>query len=195
MKKLLMLGLLSVLFVAFCGAPPEGETKAEPTESKAGSEVAYGKLTEAELQKFMKAAPVAKKTIDESGKEFKSDEENWEGWIGQFATMDKEVPGLNAKLTAAGMPWNEFWPAFAKTWMASIAIMMAEQMSEMEASLVEIEKQLKDPNIPEAQKDMMKTGLNSMKQMKKIADKVPQFNKNLVKKHWDEISKLLEIED
>ncbi|MGB3478017.1 MAG: hypothetical protein WBB67_02540 [bacterium] len=195
MKKLLMLGLLSVFFVAFCGAPPEGETEAEPTGSKTSSEVAYGRLTEGELQKFMKAFSVAKVEIEKSGKEFKGEVENWEGWMGQFSTIDKEVPGLNAKLTAAGMPWNEFWPALAKTWMASVANMMSEEMDEMEQSLAEVEKQLKDPNIPEAQKEMMKTGLNAMKEMKKIAEKVPQGNKDLVKKHWDELSKLFEAED
>ena len=182
MKKLLMMGLLSILLVVFCGAPPEGELEVKLTEGKTGSDVAYGKLTEGELQKFMKAFPAAKKELENSGKEFKGGDENIES-------------GLDAKLAAAGMPWNEFWPAFAKTWMASIAVMMAEEMDEMEEGLKEVEEQLKNPNIPDAQKKMMEAALNGMKEMKKIADNVPQGNKDIVKKHWDELSKLFEAED
>lgn len=194
MKKLLMIGLLSIFLVAFCGAPPEGEPEVKPTEGKAGSDIAYGKLSEGELQKFMKAFPVAKKELENSGKEFKGSGENIESWIGQFATVNKEVAGLDAKLAAAGMGWNEFWPAFAKTWMASIAVMMAEEMDEMEEGLKEVEKQLKNPNLPDAQKEMMEAALNGMKEMKKIADKVPQGNKDIVKKHWDELAKLFDME-
>jgi hypothetical protein len=191
MKKLLLLGLLGVLFTAFCGAPPEGETETPVTE---GVDAAYGKLSEGELQKFMKAFPAAKDEIEKSGKEFKGSDDNIESWIGQFANVNKEVAGLDAKLTAAGMPWNEFWPAFAKTWTASIAIMMEKEMGEMEEGMAEIKKQLDDPNIPDAQKDMMKAALGAMEEMKKIGDKVPQENKDVVKKHWDELSKLFEIE-
>jgi methyl-accepting chemotaxis protein len=190
MKKLLLLGLLSVLLVAFCGAPPEGETEV-PTK---GVDVAYGKLTEGELQKFMKVFPVAKDEIEKSGKEFESNNDNIESWIGQFATVNKEVAGLDAKLSAAGMAWNEFWPAFAKTWTASIAVMMTKEMGEMEEGMAEIKKQLNDPKIPDAQKEMMKAALGAMEEMKKIADKVPQENKDVVKKHWDELTKLFEMD-
>jgi len=190
MKKLLLLALMSVLLVAFCGAPPESETEV-PTK---GIDVAYGKLSEGELQKFMKVFPVAKGEIEKSGKEFDSKNDNIESWIGQFATMNKEVAGLDAKLSAAGMPWNEFWPVFAKTWTASIAVMMTEEMGEMKEGMAEIEKQLKDPNIPDAQKEMMKAALGAMNEMKKIADKVPQGNKDVVKKHWDELAKLFDMD-
>lgn len=190
MKKLFLLGLMGVLLVAFCGAPPEGETEV-PTK---GVDVAYGKLTEGELQKFMKAFPVAKDEIEKSGKEFEGGDDDIESWIGQFSTMNQEIAGLDAKLAAAGMPWNEFWPAFAKTWTASIAVMMSEEMGEMEEGIAEIEKQLKDPNIPDAQKEMMKAALGAMQEMKKIADKVPQDNKDVVKKNWDELTKLFEMD-
>ena len=194
MKKLLMMGLLSILLVAFCGAPPEGELEVKPTEGKTGSDVAYGKLTEGELQKFMKAFPAAKKELENSGKEFKGGDENIESWLGQFATVNKDIAGLDAKLAAAGMPWNEFWPAFAKTWMASIAVMMAEEMDEMEEGLKEVEEQLKNPNMPDAQKKMMEAALNGMKEMKNIADRVPQGNKDIVKKHWDELANLFDMD-
>lgn len=192
MKKLLLLGMLSILLVAFCGAPPEGETEV-PAEGS-GVDVAYGTLTEAELQKFMKVFPVAKDEIEKSGKEFESSDENIESWIGQFGKMNMEVAGLDAKLSAAGMPWKEFWPAFAKTWTASIAVMMEEEMGEMDEGMAEIEKQLKDPNIPDAQKEMMKAALGAMNEMKKISDKVPQSNKDVVKKHWDDLAKLFEMD-
>ena len=92
------------------------------------------------------------------------------------------------------MPWNEFWPAFAKTWMASIAVMMAEDMDKMEEGLKEVEEQLKNPNMPDAQKKMMEAALSGMKEMKKISDRVPQGNKDIVKKHWDELAKLFDMD-
>jgi hypothetical protein len=192
MKKLLFLGLLSILLVAFCGAPPEGGT--EVTTEGTGVDVAYGKLTEGELQKFMKVFPVAKDEIEKSGKEFGGDNENIESMLGQFATVNKDVVGLDAKLAAAGMPWNEFWPAFAKTWTASIAVMMSGEMAEMEEGMAEMKKQLEDPKIPDAQKEMMKAALGAMEQMKKVADKVPQGNKDVVQKHWDELTKLFDMD-
>jgi len=41
----------------------------------------------------------------------------------------------------------------------------------------------------------MKQAMSQMQDVKKMYGKVPQANKALVKKHWDEISKLLEIEN
>ena len=196
MKRFIALGLLSVFLMVFCGAPEEGpaaETK--PVEEKGVADVAYGKLTEGELQKFMKVFPVVKEEVEKSGKEFKGDAENWEGWLGQFTTLNKEIAGLDAKLRAAGMPWDEFWPTFGKVWMAVISVMLHKDMDEMEENIKQMEAQLKDPKVPEAQKEMMKQAVKSMTEFKKIYEKVPQGNRDLVKKHWDELSKIMDIED
>lgn len=196
MKRLMAIGLLSVLLVVFCGAPEEGPgTETKLPEEKGVAEIAYQTLTEAELQKFMKVFPVAKEIIEKSGKEFKGDVENWEGWTGQFSTADKEIAGLDVKLRAAGMPWDEFWPVFGKVMTASVANMFDAEMGKMDKNFKEMEAQLNDPKIPEAQKEMMKQAMSQMQDVKKMYGKVPQANKALVKKHWDEISKLLEIEN
>jgi len=190
MKRLLAIGLLSVLLVVFCGAPEEGPgTETKPPEEKGVAEIAYQTLTEAELQKFMKVFPVAKEIIEKSGKEFKGDVENWEGLMGQFSTAD------DVKLRAAGMPGDEFWPVFGKVMTASVANMLDAEMGKMDKSLKEMEAQLNDPNVPEAQKEMMKQAMSQMQDVKKMYGKVPQANKDLVKKHWNELSKIMEFED
>lgn len=195
MKKLLALVLLSVFLIVYCGAPEEGaKPEIKPAEKK-GAEIAYEKLTETELQKFMKAFPVAKDEVEKSGKEFKGETENWEGWIGQFANLNKEIATLDVKLKAVGMSWDEFYSAFAKTWMAAVAFQLHEEMGEMEEGLKEIEAKLKDPKVSTQEKEMMKAAKQAMTQVKQIYDKVPQVNRDLVKKHWKELAKIMEIED
>ncbi|MCK4756736.1 hypothetical protein KAS56_07370, partial [candidate division WOR-3 bacterium] len=82
-----------------------------------------------------------------------------------------------------------------KVMTASVANMLDAEMGKMDKNLKEMEAQLNDPKIPEAQKEMMKQAMSQMQDVKKMYGKVPQANKDLVKKHWDEISKLLEIEN
>jgi hypothetical protein len=196
MRRLLSVMMLSVFLLVFCGAPPEtAETETTPGKEQDVSNVAYQTLTEAELMQFMKVLPMVKEEVENSGKEFESDAKDFESAISDFARLNTEVVGLNAKLTAAGMPWEKFWPAMAKTWMAIVSVMVHEEMGEMESSLKEMEAQMNDPKIPEAQKEMMKNAVNAMKQVKTIYEKVPQGNRDLVKKHWDKLSELMEIED
>ena len=70
MKRYLLMGLVSVLFIVFCGAPPEeAKTEVKQSETK-GADVAYQTLTESELQRFLKAFPVVKAEMEELGEEF-----------------------------------------------------------------------------------------------------------------------------
>jgi hypothetical protein len=192
MKKLLALVLLSVFLMVFCGAPPEEAAKPEPTEGK-GIEVAYGALGEPELQKLIRVLPEIEKTIEASGENYKAKEgENLEDVLGSFATANKQIAGLDAKLKAVGMPWNEFWPAFSKTWMAYMALEMEENMGEMEEGLKQIEEQMNNPNIPAEQRESMKKAKESMEQLKTMHSKVPQGNKNLVKKYAKKLEEIME---
>jgi hypothetical protein len=89
------------------------------------------------------------------------------------------------------MPWNEFWPVTAKVMAAIGAYAMSTQLGE---GLGEMEAQLKDPNIPDAQKEMLKGILQSLKEAQKAYEGVPQQNMDLIGKYWDDLEKLFEDE-
>lgn len=210
MKKYLPLLLLSVFLVVLCGAPegPTPETKAP--EGKTEENIGYGALTEGELQRFIKAVPVFKTEVEKK-------EEDWEAlespanvgmWLGQFSTLNKDIAGLDAKLTAAGMSWKEFWPAFAKTMTTFIAITLEKSMAEMKAEMekkdgeiAEMKAKLNDPNVSEQDKAMVKASLGMIEMMQKSIEEsanmyanVPQANKDIVQKHWDELAKVMEMD-
>ncbi len=127
----------------------------------------------------------------------------------QFAQANKVIAGLDEKLSAAGMPWEDFWPAFAKTTTAIVAIMfdsamveMKEEMEEQEGEIAELEAKLKDPNVSQQEKEMIQTSLEMMKKVqesleesKEMYEDVPQVNKDLVKKHWIELTEMYEMEE
>jgi protein subunit release factor A len=205
MKKYLTLVLISVFLVLMCGAP-EGP---EPGE-KIGENIGYGTLAEGELQKFMKAMPVFKVEVEKLDKEWEAldSPSNMGAWLGQFSKANQDIAELDAKLTAAGMPWNEFWPAFSKTMTAFIATTLEQSMTEMkeeikakEAEIAEMEAKLQDPNVPDQEKESIKVTLEMMKTMQTSIEEtdalyanVPQANKDLIQKHWDELNKLMEMD-
>jgi hypothetical protein len=193
MKRFLSILLLPVIAMIFCGAPPDQTGSETPTETEMSGTPAYEKLTEAELQKFMKVFPIAQAEFEKAGKriEAKGDENPIQA-LDKYATINKEIAGLDAKLTAAGMPWKEFWPVYAKVMAAVGAYAMSTQLGE---GLAEMEEQLKDPNIPAAQKEMMKGIMESLKQAQKAYEGVPQQNMDLIGKHWDDLEKLFDIDE
>lgn len=183
--------LLVVVFV-FCGGPPD-RTEPETPGTQMSGTPAYELLTEAELQKFLKVFPIARTEFEKSGKriEAKGDENPIQA-LDKYATIHTEIAGLDGKLTAAGMPWKEFWPVYAKIMAAAGAYAMSTQLGE---GLAEMESQLKDPNIPTAQKEMMKGIMESLKSAQKAYEGVPEQNIALIKTHWNELKKLFDIED
>ena len=191
MRRLLCVSLLFVLAMVFCGAPPE-KTETPTTETEGSKGDAFAALTEVELQKWLKVYPIAKAEFEKAGKriEVKGDE-NPIAALDKYATINKEIAGLDAKLTAAGMPWSEFWPVTAKVMAAIGAYAMSTQLGE---GLGEMEAQLKDPNIPDAQKQMIKGILESLKEAQKAYEGVPQQNMDLIGKYWDDLEKLFEDE-
>jgi Skp family chaperone for outer membrane proteins len=207
MKKYLTFVLVSVFLVLMCGAPegPEPETG-----EKTGENIGYGILTEAELQKFMKAVPVFKTEVEKLDKEWESldSPSNMGTWLGQFSKTNQDIAELDTKLTAAGMPWNEFWPAFAKTMTAFIATTLEQSMAEMkdemkgkESEIAEMEAKLNDPKVSDQEKEMIKASLEMMKAMQTSIEEtealyanVPQANKDLIQKHWDELNKVMEMD-
>jgi hypothetical protein len=193
MKKCLLIGLLSLCLILSCGAPEEQSKTEKPSTAKPEG-VAYEKLTEAEIQKFMKVFPTARAEIEKSGKKFDAQVEpqNYEAWVAQFASSCKEIAGLDTKLKSAGMAWDEFWAAFMKIALAGVAHTVHEEMKDIEKGFAEVEAQLKNPKIPEAQKKMLEAQVEMMKEIKKIYKKVPQANRELVAKYWDQLDKIME---
>lgn len=196
MKKLLALVSFSVFLVLFCGAIEKGtKTEMKPVEELNVVDVAYEKLNEAELQKFIKVYPVFKEEADKSGKKIDQKvEDDFEKMLGQFADINKEIPGLDAKLKAAGMAWSEFWPAFAKTIMAYIAVEFEEGSEEMEENLKMIEEQLNNPDLPDEAKKSMKEGKEKIERLMMLIKKVPQGNKDLVMKYKEDVDKIMEAD-
>jgi hypothetical protein len=191
MKRLLCVSLLFVLAIVFCGAPPE-KTETPTTETGTGQSKALDVLTEAEIQKFLKVYPVVRDDFEAASKriEIKGDENPIQA-LDKYATINKEVAGLDAKLTAAGMPWSEFWPVTAKVMAAVGAYAMTTQLGQ---GLAEMEAQLKDPNIPEAQKEMIKGIMESLKEAQKAYAGVPKQNIDLIGKYWSDLEKLFNNE-
>jgi len=196
MKKLLALASLPVFLVLFCGAIEKGmKTEMKPVEELNVVNVAYEKLSEPELQKLIKVYPVFKEEADKAGKKIEQEgKDDLEKMLGQFADINKEIPGLDAKLKAAGMAWNDFWPAIAKTIMAYIAVEFEEGSEEMEENLKMIEEQLNNPDLPDEVKKSMKEGKEKIERLMVLIKKVPQGNKDLVMKYKEDVDKIMEVD-
>ncbi len=206
MKKYLALALFSVLLIVLCGAPPEGEKKEETAE-----EISYQPLSAAELQKFVTAFPVFKTEIEKKSEGWEKLEsaKNFGAWLGQFSRANEQIAGLDKKLKDAGMAWEEFWPAFAKTMMTFSAVMydsgmaeMRKSLEEQEGEIAEMEAKLKDPKITAQEKEMITASLEMIESMKQslaeaenVFAKVPDANKELVKNHLKKLTTILEVED
>ncbi|HEC78096.1 MAG TPA: hypothetical protein ENI34_03015 [candidate division WOR-3 bacterium] len=195
MQKIFGTILLMAFVFIFCGAPPEdrgAETKTGVKTEETGQDIIYQKLSESEIQRFIKVYPIARTEIEKAGKrlDLKKADSPLQGFS-NLAALNKEIAGLDAKMRAAGMSWEEFWPVFSKTWFAVIAVKMGDKMDK---SAAEMEKQLKDPKIPEAQKKLFKEVLENLKKTREMYAKVPQENKDLVEKYWDQLSGLFDID-
>jgi hypothetical protein len=193
MKKYLLFVFVSIFFIgSYCLSAEEVDIKTENIEK-----IGYEKLTEAELKKFIEVAPMVGEEIEKSGKKFESAEspEQFNAWLGQFYTLNQGIAGLDAKLKAKGTSWEDFWTTMAKTWMAMIAIQFDEKMVEMEEGLEEMKASLNNPNLPPEHKQMLEQSIKSMEALKTTYENVPQENKDVVKKHEDELKELFEMEE
>ena len=183
MKKFMNLSMLFVLLLLFCGAPEESP-KVEAEKPVAEVELYYGTLTEAELQRLIKAMPAFKEAAAEIDKEMESLEgpDAFKSMMGQYATLNKQIPELDAKLRAAGMSWEEFWPALGKTYMALAAVFMDSMM-------VQMMEQMKGQS-----EEAVKGVMEGMEESHKVYDAVPQVNKDLVKKYMADLQRVFEME-
>lgn len=183
MKKVMMVMTLCALIVVFCGAPEE-KPKMEKAEEKPEMEFYYGTLGEGELQRFIKAMPAFKDAAEDLNEELESLEsaEAFKAMAGQYSMLHKQMPELDAKLRAAGMPWEEFWPALGKTYMALAAVFMDSMMTEMKDQMKGQEG------------EMVKEMMKGMEEASVVYKEVPQGNKDLVKKHMKELQTVLEME-
>ena len=183
MKKALMVTMLCALVVVFCGAPEETPKVEKPAE-KPETDFFYSSMSEGELQRFIKAMPAFKAAAKELNEELESLEgpDAFKAMMGQYSMMNKQMPELDAKLKAAGMPWEEFWPALGKTYMAVAAVFMDSMMTEMK-------EQMKGQS-----DDMVKNMMKNMEEASAVYNDVPQANKDLVRKHMKELEVVFEME-
>lgn len=204
MRRSLAVVLVAILCLMFCGAPPE----AEALQKESTEDVQFQLLSAQELQKFVMAFPIFKAELEKKGEKWDrlSEGESFAHWIQRYSTANKDIAELDAKLKAAGMSWEEFVPAMAKTTAAVGAVMMDSLMSTMESQMqeakqemAELEAKLKDPAVPEQEKSMIRAQMEMMQGMEEAMEtqdtvfaKVPAQNKELVKQHWDEIMNIFE---
>jgi hypothetical protein len=167
----------------FCGAPEESP-KVEAEKPEAGADLYYAALSESELQSFIKAMPAFKEAAAEINKEMESLEgpEAFKAMMGQYSMLNKQMPELDTKLRAAGMSWEEFWPALGKTYIALAAVFMDSMM-------VQMKEQMKGQPA-EAVKEVMK----GMEETYDVYEAVPQTNKDLVKKYMADLRRVLEVD-
>ena len=182
MRKSLLVVMLTVFLLVFCGAPQEAP-KAE-AEEPAGADMYYAELNESELTRFIKAFPTFRTEMEKANKEWEATEgpDAFMAMMGQYSMLHKELPELDAKLTAAGMPWKEFMPAMGKTFMSVAAVFVDSLMMDMK-------KQTKGMD-DETAKEMMK----NMEEANAVYKDVPQVNKDLVRKHIKDLEAVLDVD-
>ncbi len=196
MKKLFICAAVLMMLVS-CGKPKESEVESKVPTSAGDDNIMYEPFSEADLALFIKVAPVVKEELKKADKELEGfgDAEDIGSALGRFATINKDIVTLDAKLKAHGTSWQQFWPTFGRVVMTVIAVSMDDQMEELKAGFKEIDAQLKNPNIPKAQKEMLEASKNAMMQVQAIYDRVPTGNKELVRKNWDKVANIMEIGD
>jgi len=185
MKKCLTLSVLCALLLIFCGAPQESpKVEAGKPAEKTGTDIYNAVLGESELQRFIKAVPVFQAAVEKIDTELESVEgpQEFAAVLGQYSVLNKRVPELDAKLKAAGMQWEEFWPALGKTYMAIGATVMDSMVTAMKIQMKGV------------QPEMLKEMLKGMEEASAVYNEVPQVNKDLVKKYWKELSAVLEFD-
>jgi hypothetical protein len=204
MKKAL---LLSMIFVfVFCGQKPS-PAKID-IEKITNKDVVYEVLSEDELANFIRVFSVFKAEAEKKGVAWNrmSPADNPFDQTKAMITASKDLSEIDAKMKAAGMGLNEFYPALMKTTLVFAAVMfdtaMTQAKGEMEKSKAEIAKleaQLADPKIPAAQKEMIKAAVEASKAitegvagMGTLYESVPKENKELVKKYFDQLKTLFE---
>lgn len=193
MKKLLVAMIILIIAIG-CGAPEGGKAEKKTTGKEEISY--YAKLTESELQTYMKVLPVFKAEIDKHGKELKQlDMKEGPGaWANYYAWAMKEYGFLDGALRKAGMGLEEFLKTHSKVAMAFASLFVKEGMAQQKSMTDEMEKKLNDPSIGKQQKEMIKQQLEAMKQGIASADsmfeKIPSENIELISKYKDDLMKL-----
>ena len=205
MSKWLLTTVLFICFFIYCGAPQQpGQT----VPSSPGAEVAYTQLSESELQRLLKVLPTFIDIIEKEGKEveLKGKPGDIMSSMQAMGMVNKQIAGLDAKLRAQGMGWNEFWPAYVKTMLAygallldSLKVETQKEMAKNQSEIAKMEAKLNDPKVSETEKQMIKTSLEAIKsfqnmfaQIDTVYAKVPQTNKLIVNKYKNELDKLLD---
>lgn len=182
MKAIKLATMFALVAAIFCGGQPQAENPpaTPPTETAdmgAMPAVAFEKLTEPEMQKFVAVLPGVAAALKAAGyaPEEKEGEEVSDALARVVGGMGT-VAGVEDALKKGGTSWAEFSPTMHKVMVASAAIGldMAVAMAEGMADDTEEGKQMK------AELDKAKV----------FCGKVPKENKDLVIKNMDKLEAL-----
>jgi len=177
MKQIIIVICMLVLFFGWCHAQESAKTEQKPgaetkmkTQQIPYEKIALAELSEKELLKLLKVWPAVKADILNLKIDiftavleghYKSSDELLRAFLEPYAQINKKIPGLDAKLQAAGMPWNEFMPAFIKTMTMQLFVGLSSNMNLgsdywRHSHKKENEEQLKDPKTSENNKEWMR---------------------------------------
>ena len=193
----------------FAGCHQGKESKKNP---KASSEydVAFEVLQENELQKLIKVFPTVQSDFEKKSYEGMNSQMQGKAprissnfvheALEPFKDLNEEIPDLESKLKDLGMPWKEFWPAFAKTKITALLLFVQSQMGfadekgkeldkrTIEEQKIEIEEVLNDPKADISMKEMMA----GEKQALELMEKIPKNNIALIKKYGAQLGPIME---
>ena len=116
---------------------------------------------------------------------FKGPEEILRAFLESHAHINQRIPDLEARLQAAGMPWDEFWPAFAKTITIHFLMGLSSNfhLSKDMMEKKENEQKLKDAKISENEKEEIRLNLY----LTDLSLKVPKANGVIFFKYQDQM--------
>jgi len=206
MKRILALVIIILLFTS-C---PEAKESVKKSNMLAEYEVAFEILQESELQNLLKVFPTVqsdfeKKSYEREQSPMQNEESKVaqnlvQGILSPYKNLNQEIPDLETKLKDLGMPWKEFWPAFAKTQIVTLLLFTGSEMGlldeegnvwdrrTIEERKEDIEERLNDPKTDFTLKEMLK----SEKQLWELIDKVPNANIMLAKKYREQLVPIMQ---
>jgi len=203
-KKILLIVFICFTLFAYCEAPHPTKQKQKNEVKQNAKEISYEKialaeLKEKELLKLLKVWPAIKDDIiklhieiedDFFEQHFKGPEEILRAFLEPYAHINQRIPGLEARLQAEGMPWDEFWPAFSKTLTIHFLMGISSNfhLSKDTMERKENEQKLKEPQVSENEKEEIRLNLY----LTDLSLKVPKANGVIFFKYQEQTETMLD---
>ena len=157
-----------------------GSSKVEETAESESFDAAGYKLTDEDVEKLIRDLP----ELSEDLKKLGFTVEHTPTDIGKYFAAQAGAKALLAKLRAKG--WNppeKFFAVLSRTAQAYLALKLT---SAMETQRAQMERMLKDPNVPEAVKGQIRKELKQVEGMQGEMDE----DVKVVKRHLNELEKV-----